>query len=386
MHGEIPSLPASHANERNRTARTPCGIDCIATALAKAARAHPGKSTEGVTAFETPARSTGMYMRRWADYYAMSRRISPFARQPIQLVIIVAVATIGLAIVQHKRCSLRKLSQLCTSVSDELWVVYRLWVDANVERRLESSFHVFAYARVLGQSKLASVTGNDAAKALTNAALSATLYQRMPECSQPANVQMHLWLRECRDAFDAHHAVRRAVALADVPQVIALLDGGALEHPDSELPPAGELGAQGGEPALHVAARAGHPSVALLLLDRHADVHSRSSDNGSTPLHCAAQCRGAETLALLLARGANVCAKTSTSQSTALHLAALHGRVCQRDHLRIAVSHSHMTFTLLHALPRDLLSLAFSLIYLTVTERPFDLAGYRGQAASCTRR
>ena len=77
--------------------------------------------------------------------------------------------------------------------------------------------------------------------------------------------------------------------------------------------------------ALHLAAFFGHRDLAALLLDRGADVNSRSRSErfarANTPLHAAAANRQVEVAALLLERGADVNARDG-SGFTPLALAA----------------------------------------------------------------
>jgi len=57
------------------------------------------------------------------------------------------------------------------------------------------------------------------------------------------------------------------------------------------------------------------------LLDHHAHVNARCTDDGATALHYAAQEGHQEIVKLLLDHHADVYVKTANSRSTALHLA-----------------------------------------------------------------
>ena len=76
---------------------------------------------------------------------------------------------------------------------------------------------------------------------------------------------------------------------------------------------------------LHIAARAGHTEIALLLLEHGADVGARS-DAGYTPLHAAAHGDNTEVARLLLDHGADVNAQDK-SGFTPLHRASVYGHV-----------------------------------------------------------
>lgn len=76
---------------------------------------------------------------------------------------------------------------------------------------------------------------------------------------------------------------------------------------------------------LHLAAFFGHPGLAIALLDRGADVNSRSTNSmKNTPLHAAAAGGRTDIVGLLLKRGADVNASQEGGW-TALHSAAQAG-------------------------------------------------------------
>ena len=80
-----------------------------------------------------------------------------------------------------------------------------------------------------------------------------------------------------------------------------------------------------GNTPLHDTARYGHLDVATLLLDRGANVESKTKDS-YTALHRAARNGHLDVVTLLLDRGANVESKTKHGY-TALHDAARYGRI-----------------------------------------------------------
>ena len=75
---------------------------------------------------------------------------------------------------------------------------------------------------------------------------------------------------------------------------------------------------------LHVAVARGHAKVALLLIERGADVSARSQPDGLTPLYYAAACGRLTVAKLLAARGAAVNARGEIGD-TPLHAAAHEG-------------------------------------------------------------
>lgn len=83
-----------------------------------------------------------------------------------------------------------------------------------------------------------------------------------------------------------------------------------------------EKGDQEGLRPLHYASLNGQGSIATLLLDRGAHVHSCDQANGETPLHLAAMNGHTELVKLLLRRGANPNA-LSFNNTTPLHYAVM---------------------------------------------------------------
>jgi hypothetical protein len=73
--------------------------------------------------------------------------------------------------------------------------------------------------------------------------------------------------------------------------------------------------------ALHLAAERDHLAVAMLLLDRGADIHAHSN-GGRTPLHLAARKASADMVDMLLERGKAKVGAVTTDGKTALHYAA----------------------------------------------------------------
>jgi cytochrome c len=86
--------------------------------------------------------------------------------------------------------------------------------------------------------------------------------------------------------------------------------------------------------ALHWAIVNGHDEVAVLLIERGANVNVSTSALG-TPLHSAAKAGNARVALLLLERGANVDARQGSGY-TPLHLAAEQGQV---EVLRVLIDH-----------------------------------------------
>jgi ankyrin repeat protein len=76
-----------------------------------------------------------------------------------------------------------------------------------------------------------------------------------------------------------------------------------------------------GQTPLHLAAERDKLAVAMLLLDRGADVHARS-DGGRTPLHLAARSASSSTVETLLERGGSDPNARTAKGRTALHYAA----------------------------------------------------------------
>ena len=251
------------------------------------------------------------------------------------LLVSAAAAAIVVAIWRRFSAGRATSNNVPPSLAADLWISYRLWVDAQVSdpehgQRVVESFHEFVHARALGHetSPPSVVTGSDAATVVTRLAAAGLLCGggARPQSSEAAQAAMRRWLAEALVAFEARRAVSRAAATGDVAALTRLLDEGAVAHPDVQLPHAEPV--EAGETALHVAARAGHAAAVALLLDRRADVRACAPADGGEPIHAAAQGRSAETLALLLARGADVHARSSEQHGhTALHAAALHGRL-----------------------------------------------------------
>lgn len=123
-----------------------------------------------------------------------------------------------------------------------------------------------------------------------------------------------LFLTAC--GLDKSSRLVRAVEQGDVPRTRALLADGA--DPNART---GE-----GVPVLEKAIRAGHTSIAELLIGQGSDVNGRDSKTGSTALMAAAFLGHSQLIELLLAKGADINARTATN-GTALGMAALAGRV-----------------------------------------------------------
>jgi ankyrin repeat protein len=100
----------------------------------------------------------------------------------------------------------------------------------------------------------------------------------------------------------------------EVDKAKQLLDqGAALAEPD-----------QAGEPALLIAALAGHAGVVALLLDRGTDIHIRN-EGGLTALHAAAFGGHLDVVELLIERGAAVNETKNLYHMSPLHAAAEEG-------------------------------------------------------------
>ena len=100
----------------------------------------------------------------------------------------------------------------------------------------------------------------------------------------------------------------------DVERIVALLDQGEpVAAPDDA-----------GEPALLIAALAGHSDTVSVLLERGCDIHVRNK-GGLTALHAAAYGGHADVAALLVEKGANVNDVANFYQMSPLHAAAEEG-------------------------------------------------------------
>lgn len=74
---------------------------------------------------------------------------------------------------------------------------------------------------------------------------------------------------------------------------------------------------------LHFACKNGHESIAKLLLNNGADIHSRT-ENGATPLHFACENGHDSTVQPLLINGADINSRT-VNEATPLHFACKNG-------------------------------------------------------------
>ena len=104
-----------------------------------------------------------------------------------------------------------------------------------------------------------------------------------------------------------------AIAESDLAQVQELLKRG------TEV---GDSNADGMTP-LHQALLLGHESIAVLLLQNHANIKARSTE-GWQPLHCAAKSGIENAVRICLDHGANIAARTTDGQ-TALHKVCKNG-------------------------------------------------------------
>ncbi len=122
------------------------------------------------------------------------------------------------------------------------------------------------------------------------------------------------------EGMPAVKAIRMAIQNQKLEEVRALLDANPrLVEAAAKWPPDGSC-------PLHSAAASGNLEIALLLLDRGANVNAARGGDGQTPLHVAASNGREEMIRLLLARGAEISATTKEG-FTPLHEAATHQRV-----------------------------------------------------------
>jgi ankyrin repeat protein len=84
---------------------------------------------------------------------------------------------------------------------------------------------------------------------------------------------------------------------------------------------------------LHVAAKWGKTNMVSLLLEKGANIESKTRD-GLTPLHCAARSGHEQVVDMMLERGAPISSKTKV-------------RIHECDLPRIYVSESHLTVCIL---------------------------------------